>query len=279
MKKILLFSAVLAAFSFNALADTPLNPGAFPNWKPDDSYKNERQLKSFTLQNVSGNEFDDGVYNVDQQNNIAVSIYKDLTGSSDLFITSAGATVGFKEIKWAGSWMHGYLYIDCNKDGGFNSYLHSANYPAYAPSEFEMLRAPEGTVGDLMAFSAKNVGTYSEVWYNSRGETAENNSGVTPSSMGTFTIPDLAPGTYQALFKIDWDNLDQHGASDIGSNAGCAVHFNILVADPAGFADIELTESSATRYYNLQGIEVAEPTAGNLYIVRENNTVKKVIMK
>ena len=50
-------------------------------------------------------------------------------------------------------------------------------------------------------------------------------------------------------------------------------------ATPTGIADITVDENAAVEYFNLQGIRVAQPEQGGIYIRRQGNSVSKVLVK
>ncbi|MCM1111420.1 MAG: GEVED domain-containing protein [Clostridium sp.] len=93
-------------------------------------------------------------------------------------------------------WIHGYVYIDYNKDGVFTVDLDENELPT-AKSE-------------LVAFGNYSADNNS-YWHNSNGKTYDNgmNSlGINDGAL-TFTLPsNLKPGDYRIRFKLDWNNLD-----------------------------------------------------------------------
>ncbi|MDE6323830.1 MAG: glycoside hydrolase N-terminal domain-containing protein [Paramuribaculum sp.] len=143
---------------------------------------------------------------VNQGRTSGSAIYLDKT-SEPAFATFPGASVRFSSLSWSGEWMHGYLFIDYDGDGEYDSELNA-----------------DGTgSGELVCYSYYN-GT------NSIGAPAANNGGVNIGVMPSFTLPaDLAPGDYKALMKVDWNDISQCGASDIGANGGAAVEFTITI--------------------------------------------------
>lgn len=77
--------------------------------------------------------------------------------------------------------------------------------------------------------------------------------GINASDCKSWTV---APGTYNV--KFDWENMTLTLSSDTGIDG--------IVTDDA---------KGNPEYFNLQGIKVVNPTAGNLYIVRCGTTVTK----
>lgn len=54
--------------------------------------------------------------------------------------------------------------------------------------------------------------------------------------------------------------------------------FKFNYADPAGVEGLEV-ENATAEYYNFQGVKVAQPTNGEMYIVRRGNKVTKEIVR
>ncbi|MDE6490174.1 MAG: glycoside hydrolase N-terminal domain-containing protein, partial [Muribaculaceae bacterium] len=161
-----------------------------------------RSLDSFELTDGTNS----GKVTVNQQKDLGSALYFDKT-DQEPFVTFAGSELRFKALTWNGEWMHGYLYADYDGDGEFDPTLNV-----------------DGTTGgELVSYSYYN-GT------NSNGNVTANNAGVTAAIMPSFTLPaDIAPGDYNFLFKIDWNNTDPCGASEIANNAGCAVRFTVRI--------------------------------------------------
>lgn len=161
-----------------------------------------RTLSSFSLGDASNSS----VIEVNQASTVGLSVYYDKT---DQKITAfPGTELSFQSVAWNGGWMHGYLFVDYNADGQYNS--DSNPYGS--------------TDGELVSYSYYGG-------LNSKGQAASDGGGVTADVMPSFTLPaNLKSGDYKALFKIDWDNTDPCGASDMGQNAGCAVEFTISIS-------------------------------------------------
>ena len=162
----------------------------------------DRYLTSFALTDGTSTT----TIAVNQGSSYGSAIYLDKT-SEPAFATFPGASVSFSGLSWKGEWMHAYLFIDYDGDGDFNSDVN----------------ADGSCSGELVCYSYYN-GT------NSIGAPAANNGGVKTTVMPSFTLPaDLAPGSYKALMKIDWNDITPCGASDIGQNGGAAVEFTISI--------------------------------------------------
>ena len=206
MKKLLLSTLVLVLSMVfgNAYADC-----SFGNYNAS----NGRNLVSFgltdgtTTQSVSVNQTTSG------------SIYYDR--KSTVFETSPGEAITFSDLTWNGAWMHGYLYIDYNKDGEFNQTLNA-----------------DGTTGGEVVSYSYYSSTGASNAPNSAGTYVSHGAGLPNANvMPAFTIPStLDAGTYTARFKVDWNSLDPCGNSNAGnyitSNGGCVVDFTIKVNAP-----------------------------------------------
>ena len=259
MKKTLLsiFGVVLASLSFSAVAaDEPFDPSQIGNYTRSSG---GRYLTSFTLHNeqdnTGGEVLEDVTIQVNQPTTLNKSLYYDLTSQAP-FVTRAGNTVNFSDIRLMGDWIHGYLYIDYNNDGGFNSMLNTG-FPVddSDPRIAEALNPSEE--GELVTFNYYNVdksGVEANDYYvNSRGtHFTSPGTSPNPSNMLAFIIPSwLKPGTYYALYKHDWSNIDQHGNKDpgnlIGNNGGVIVRFTIEVvaSEEIGGDERSITISNA----------------------------------
>lgn len=164
--------------------------------------RNDRNLASISLNVPSG-----GARTIQVNQSTERKLY--IRRLADSFAAKPGENVtpGFS---WNGTWMHGYVYLDVNRDGKFNvAYDGDRNLT-------------EST--DLMAYSYFNG-------KNSTGASSGNNPGVAPPA---FTVPaDLEPGVYRMRYKIDWDDVDPGGSTAAGntilSNGGAIVDTRLIV--------------------------------------------------
>ena len=239
--------ALLTSFTFNAAADELFNPGSIGTHQG-----NGRKLTSFALKNDGETAEQAIAFTVNQKGTSGENLYFDLTNSAP-FVTKAGNIVNFSDIDYSDkaeyAWMHGFLFIDYNKDGGFNSRLNTTGINL-GNSDARVAAAlnPDPDGGELVSFWVYNVdksGSSSNDYYvNSVGtyfSTASNGvgCGIHANQMPPFTIPSyVQPGVYDALFKIDWSDISQHGNPGdsngnnfIGKNGGCIVKFKIQVVD------------------------------------------------
>ncbi len=161
-----------------------------------------RYLTSFTLSGGGTT----GTVVVNQPQTVGASIYFDRT--SVILTFTSESELSFSALSWTGSWMHGYLYIDYNQDGDFNSIVNVNG---------------SGT-GELVSYSHLDG-------VDSKGNTTSQGVGVNASLMPSFTLPNLAEGDYKARLKIDWNSIDPCGDADIGENRGCVVDFTIRIGE------------------------------------------------
>lgn len=173
------------------------------------SYSKSRKLSSFILTNGVNSLT---VSNI--QTSYSDAVYKDKTSS--VLEVASGSTLSFSDLEWEGIWMHGYVYIDYNKDGIFN----------------QETNANGSTSGELVSFNY-----FDEV--NSEGNIEDIACGVSEENMPSWTLPsDLAPGNYCLRFKIDWESLDPCGSTESGNsiqeNSGCVcdITLRVLAVEP-----------------------------------------------
>lgn len=146
--------------------------------------------------------------------------YMDMT--STVLTCEPGEEIS-SSIVFSGSWMHGYVYIDADKDQKF-----SINDGSKALTSSEL---------------------YSYAYYNgvnSKGESANKNLGGTINNP-TFTAP-TTPGTYCIRFKLDWDNIDPAGR--IGDNGTCTGNNGIL-KNGGGIIDMTLKVGNANEHFHI----------------------------
>ena len=310
--KLLLLGAILASFSFNAAAegDPEFNPANItstynrPYNNDKQEYERDRHLDSFKLTNSTGNvdgSLNEPTFEVNQPTDHGSDLYVNLSeGDSPIFQTKPGNTVRFASVTGATGWQHGYLYINYNKDSGFNSKLNTTGYTINNSSmTSSSLITIDDVDGELVSFSCFNLSTTGSSFVDSRGNNISTNtgqtkhygSGVTPSTMPEFMIPEgLEPGIYDALLKTDWSYLDQHGNPGnaagkdiIGDNGGCIVKFRIEVVahvkytvtvnssdDSKGSVSLKvdgqaIPETSTSVFTNQTVVAVATPAADHYF--------------
>lgn len=161
--------------------------------------------------------------------------------TSQEFIVNEGETLaaGFT---WGGSWMHGYIYIDLNKNGSFKPYgIKADGTPA------------DGS--DLVAYSAYSPTGNNADYKNSAGTATNNNPGINPPS---FTAPSY--GIYRMRYKTDWNSLLPCGGSSFATSGGVAIdvtlkvrkRYSLVIVNPRDNMSITI-DGSERAAYNAEG--------------------------
>ena len=145
------------------------------------------------------------------------------------------------------------MYVTTFNDGGNNVSIGDTyeSNPVVGPAPSEEWTTVQMTIGDLK----KLKGTYNP------------NAGDEGSTMAAWTGNIFAFG----------------GAADLGTPAGANICFDGIYFITPGegqnaIENITVDGNEAAVYYNLQGQRVANPTAGQVYIVKAGNDVKKVVL-
>lgn len=177
-------------------------------------------------------------------------VYKDRTSS--VLVTEAGSTLYFSKLNWNGEWMHGYVYIDYNCDGEFNTTTNP-----FALNNGELVSY------NFLAETGVSIGT------NSKGEEVTNGCDVLASNMPSWVLPStLMPGDYRLRFKIDWNDSNPCGSvrenNEIQKNGGCICDVTLRII-PAGVAPIATSK-------------VTPEGAGTVQITDENKRDGKVLL-
>lgn len=193
------------------------------NEKPEEPYKtnfdkkakatkSDRKITKITFKAGTG-----------ENKEIAISHttpYLDMT--STVLTCEPGDEIS-SSIVFSGSWMHGYVYIDADKDQKF-SFNDGSN---------------DQTGTEL----------YSYAYYkgkNSKGQSVDQDFKGTINNP-TFTAP-TTPGTYCIRFKLDWDNIDPAGS--IGADGTCTGKNGIL-DNRGGIIDMTLKVGNATEQFHI----------------------------
>lgn len=126
------------------------------------------------------------------------------------FTARAGQPI-LPAIDFNGAYMHGYLYIDIDRDGKFDVAEESATLQ---------------NSKDLMSFSYLDGNS-------SIGTQSSQNPGASPT---LFTIPSsLKPGVYRIRYKVDWDDADPGGSTtsgnEITTNGGAIIDTRLIIQD------------------------------------------------
>ena len=188
-----------------------------------NSSHDQRYVRSITM-NGGTSPFSVSVYSTTRQ-----AVYVDKT--DHVFEAYAGEEIQ-PVVNWAGEWMHGYLYIDYDKDYTFSYTLGSDDYPT--------------ADGELVSYTFYSPSD-SQWGKNSKGETTENNSRL--DDVPSFTLPEsLAPGEYRVRLKIDWCHLDPCGHPDeipntLTGNGGNIVDFTLQIVERPATYTVTLPET------------------------------------
>lgn len=188
-----------------------------------NSSHDQRYVRSITM-NGGTSPFSVSVYSTTRQ-----AVYVDKT--DHVFEAYAGEEIQ-PVVNWAGEWMHGYLYIDYDKDYTFSYTLGSDDYPT--------------ADGELVSYTFYSPSD-SQWGKNSKGETTENNSRL--GDVPSFTLPEsLAPGEYRVRLKIDWCHLDPCGHPDeipntLTGNGGNIVDFTLRIVERPATYTVTLPET------------------------------------
>ena len=173
-------------------------------------------------------------------------VYYDKT--STVLTAQAGKRYTIK-YDYPGGWMHGYAYIDYNKDGEFSYDVNDDGTPA--------------TGSEVVSFSYLWRGG-DKPSCNSAGEVVTTNNTL---DMPSFKIPSNVPGgDYHIRFKIDWSDLNPGGGTEIVKNGGAVVDAILRITNTTGIVDV-VSDVKATNapVYNLQGQRVT-PNRPGIYI-------------
>ncbi|MEG1574861.1 MAG: glycoside hydrolase family 16 protein, partial [Bacteroidales bacterium] len=181
---------------------------------------NDRKLNSFSLS--------DGIntttVTVNQSAANGATVYFDKTAT--VFTTSSGAQIT-PSANWTGEWMHGYIWIDYNKDEVFTPKLGATGVPEVD--------------SELVSYTCAGE-------RNSKGESVSGDN--TPAELNhlPFTIPStLAPGNYRARFIVNWDNINPCLITSY-THGPCVVDFIITVKKGAPYYKVEFTNNYSSEW-------------------------------
>lgn len=188
-----------------------------------NSSHDQRYVRSITM-NGGTSPFSVSVYSTTRQ-----AVYVDKT--DNVFEAYAGEEIQ-PVVNWAGEWMHGYLYIDYDKDYTFSYTLGSDDYPT--------------ADGELVSYTFYSP-SGSQWGKNSKGESTKHDSRL--DDVPSFTLPEsLAPGEYRVRLKIDWCHLDPCGHPDeipntLTGNGGNIVDFTLRIVERPATYTVTLPET------------------------------------
>ncbi len=202
----------------------------------------------------------DETLTVSTQNRGNQPIYFDK--SDEVLEITPGSSVNIKCTDTTSEWMHGYAWVDWNRDYVFT---------------------PEFDGNAVTANSELVVFNYYK-GYNSNGvATADNANGYLADM--TFNVPDdITPGDYRFRYIVAWDNINPCGPElsdkdELRVTGGCILDLTLRYSEPdeSGVEAIESAEEVAPVYYNLQGVRVANPANG-VYIKVAGEKAEKVYL-
>ena len=214
-----------------------------------NSSHDQRYVRSITM-NGGTSPFSVSVYSTTRQ-----AIYVDKT--DHVLEAYAGEEIQ-PVVNWAGEWMHGYLYIDYDKDYTFSYTLGSDDYPT--------------ADGELVSYTFYSPSD-SQWGKNSKGESTKHDSRL--DNVPSFTLPEsLAPGEYRVRLKIDWCHLDPCGhpdeiANTLTGNGGNIVDFTLRIVERPATYTLTVMNGSAALVPGANTVEenseltiTAEPAQG-----------------
>ncbi len=191
---------------------------------------------------------------VNQKGNGA-SLYYDCTDYA--LTTLPGVSLSFSALSWTGSWMHGYLFVDYDGDGEYNTVLNV-----------------DGTTGGELVSYTYYEASASKTGKNSLGQNVDYASGVSAEGMPAFTLPaDLPAGDYKALFKVDWANLSPCGATSMGKDGGCAAEFTITIEDPAERTITVKSSDASKGSVSIEGTDALTITKSGAVVIKATPAV------
>ena len=202
----------------------------------------------------------DETLTVSTQNRGNQPIYFDK--SDEVLEITPGSSVNIKCTDTTSEWMHGYAWVDWNRD-----YVFTPEFDGNAVT----------ANSELVVFNYYNG-------YNSNGVAAANNSNGYQADM-TFNVPeDITPGDYRFRYIVAWDNINPCGPElsdkdELRVTGGCILDVTLRYSEPdeSGVEAIESAEEVAPVYYNLQGVRVANPANG-VYIKVAGEKAEKVYL-
>ena len=199
--------------------------------------RDDRTLSSIT---VTGNKGANFKINVPTS---PKTVYNELL--DNVVKCTAGETITPRVNYKSGGPMHGYFYIDFDKNGIFATEIGADHKPTAA--------------SELISYSYYKG-------FNSAGQQKGQSEASNAITFPGAAIPKfVADGTYRARLKIDWDNIDPKGqyggeSNNIDANGGYVVDFMISVG--SGTTSMEETaasEMSIKTYNNKIVVSTGKP--------------------
>ncbi|MEG2163192.1 MAG: GEVED domain-containing protein, partial [Bacteroidales bacterium] len=169
----------------------------------------DRYLTSFTMGDGTNTVSVTGL----QSSTYRGPCYFDKTAS--VLATSPGSIIT-PAVTWQGEWMHGYIWIDYNKNGTFEKDLEATGVPKVTSElvSYTFLELPNRNSKGLILGEG-------DLSYQLPGKLSEL----------PFKIPvNLTAGDYRARLVIAWASDNPCGPSNMGSTGGSMVDFTIRIA-------------------------------------------------
>ncbi len=141
-------------------------------------------------------------------------IYNEVLGMGEGFDAKPGEVLA-TEFQWNGGWMHGFVYVDYNKNGQF--YVNISEEDCSSLEGNELVAFPYAQHDSKLGLKDEN-GTEYPAW-NSDGEQATaREKGYNPPA---FALPEELPaGYYRMRFKLDWAGTNPGGRMDENEDLG-----------------------------------------------------------
>lgn len=95
-----------------------------------------------------------------------------------------------------------------------------------------------------------------------------------------FTFDENDAKNSVALMEGMWEVACEAGWLTLAQNGNITFNYNVFNPESVGVSNIAVDNTNApVEFYNLQGIRVENPAAGNIYIRRQGTTATKVLVK
>ena len=239
MRKITLLLSLLL-FAGNVVAQVNYNP---TNVTQTSKSRSDRNMESVV---VAGTTY---TLTSSERSTTYNDKYDDVT-----FTVAPGQEISLN-ITTNGSWIHGTVYIDFDKNG----------FTAGVTENWK-------PTGDLVAYAFYNNGSSSDAsGWNSVGTIISGDNRNRPA-IPSYTIPtNIAPGEYRIRFQLDWCSIDPNGDadgkfSDFMANGGQILDAKLVVTGEASEGPteeqcIQLLQKTTNLYHTSIGVGYPKETS------------------